>query len=167
MKFYISFSCAEKYMFSREKSLSGSLLTYSLVDFCTTCGSIYTPYLLVQEQVLFQGLLLETEIHSSAFFQLWGDTRYSVLSFLVFSSLCLMLRLFLLGMKCEWQQVVLGTVGTIHFMANAIPAYACGDEWQVDQELWPQVHGCIRCTHVWPVLTESHWQHLRPIVSLL
>lgn len=48
-------------MFSGEKSLSGTLLIYRLVEYCVTCG-VYTPYLLLQEEVLFQGLRQETDL---------------------------------------------------------------------------------------------------------
>lgn len=70
-----------------------------------------------------------------------------------------MLRLFLLGMKCEWQQVVLGTVGTTHSMANAIPAYACGGEWQIrNRDLkCTGASGAPMCDLRWPRATDSIW----------
>lgn len=55
--------------------------------------------------------------------------------------------------------VVLGTVGTIHFMANAIPACACGDEWQIrNRDLKCMgASGAPMCDLCWPRAADSIW----------
>lgn len=158
--------CAEKSRCfpGRRARLLGSLLIYNLVDFCTTCGSVYTPYLLAQEQVLFQGLLQEAEIHSRCQRILSAMRRHQKLCAFLSRLLKAVLDVEIVPPGDEMWMTASGLrdCGN-HSFCGECHSSLCLWWWVADQELWPQVHRCIRGTHV---LTESHWQHLRPRVEI-
>lgn len=134
--------CAEKSRCfpGRRARLLGSLLTYILVDFCTTCGSVYTPYLLAQEQVLFQGLLQEAEIHSRRQRILSAMGRHQILCVFLSRLLKAVLDVEIVPPGDEMWMTASGLrdCGEFH-------SCLCLWWWVADQEPWPQVHECT-CT---------------------